>query len=72
MFFSLHISFKCVLTSILVLSKLGLSILIISSEMVTSQVSDFSLPAISKTFYATSVGVESKIKSFVPTCRIKW
>ena len=63
--------FKSVLTSILFLSKSGLSILIISSEMVTSQVSDFNLPAISKTFLSTSVGVESEIKSFVATCRIK-
>ena len=63
---------QCVLTSILFLSKSRLSILIISSEMVTSQVSDFNLPAISKTFLATSVGAESEIKSFVPACRIKW
>ena len=37
--------------------------------MVTSQVSDFNLPTLSKTFLAASVGVESEIKSFVPTCR---
>ena len=67
-----NVLFFNVLTYILFLSKSRLPILIISSEMVTSQVSDFNLPAISKTFLGTSVGAESEIKSFIATCRIKW